>query len=31
VIYLSPFIRFMRCSGAIRVYHQLQSCHGCRG
>jgi hypothetical protein len=20
----------MRCSGAVRVYHQLLSCHGCR-
>jgi len=29
-IYLSPVTNFMRCSGAVRVNHQLQSCHGCR-
>jgi hypothetical protein len=29
-IYLSPVTNIMRCSGAVRVYHYLQCCHGCR-
>jgi hypothetical protein len=27
---LSRYRYFVNSSGAVRVYHQLQSCHGCR-